>query len=72
MTTEMKVQEIMTLDAKIREEVDEDLVIDVWLTYGVPDGATYEDITEYLADDPELFNEWMRLGYSLLAGTYLA
>lgn len=42
---------LRVMDSFIRENIDEDVVIDVWLTCGLEDGWDDDILTEYASDD---------------------
>ena len=42
---------LKSMDEFVRENIDEDIVIDVWLTCGLEDGWDDDTLTEYASDD---------------------
>ena len=42
---------LKSMDAFVRENIDEDIVIDVWLACGLEDGWDDDILTEYASDD---------------------
>ena len=44
------------MDTFIRENISEDVIIDIWLVYGLEDGWDEEILTEYASTD-ELWND---------------
>lgn len=54
---ECRVEFLEQLDFYIRDVIGDDNITDYWLTYGLPDGYTNEDLTEIATDD----NAWLEM-----------
>lgn len=54
------------LNSYIIEEIGNDDVTDLWLTYGVPDGATEDDLMEIAADEKKFARILSYAGYLIV------
>ena len=50
---------LKAMDNFVREVIGDEDIIDYWMTYGVPDGASYDDLEE-IASDSEMVSSIIR------------
>lgn len=63
LSLETQAKILYAVDCYLRETINnEDILIDLWLVEGCPDGCeSWQDVAAFLDDNGETFAEWMAL-----------